>query len=261
MQLDLKLAAEHARLIAGTYEASRRAQSSFLSVLYLVLQTKVMVNDDGTISVSDLQGLNGQPKKWRERAPFVWGEVGGKERLAAKVENGKVVMFSVDELSPYMMFQPVPWWKSSAWLLPLLLGGLAAVLLTAAGWPTAAIVRRRYGVPFSLTGIEARAYRLIRVACISTIAILGAWAATIAPIATNVFLFSTRLDPWIRTLGILSLVVFVGAAAIALWNAWVVCTGKRSRVAKLWNVVLALGYVPILWVAVAFNLIGFSVNY
>lgn len=259
--VEAKVAAEHARLMAGTYESSRRAQSSFVSLIGLAGPVTVAATESGSIIVPAIQGLNGQPKQWREVAPFVWHEVGGKERLAARVENGRVVMFSVDGVSPFAMFQPVVWWKSPAWLLPLLIAALVALLLTTLAWPIAAAVRRHYGVKLGLTGREARARLLTRLAGIAVIITLAAWVATLAPIATDLFVFAPRLDPWIRTLRVLSLLVFPGAAALALWNARLVWSGKGGRLYKLWSAVLSLACVGVVWVATVFRLMGFSANY
>jgi CubicO group peptidase (beta-lactamase class C family) len=259
--VDAKVAAEHARLMAGVYESSRRVQSSFLSLLYLPGQVRVTVTDEGALSVPALVGLNGQPKKWKEVAPFVWREVGGKERLAAKVENGKVVMFSADEVSPFMVFLPASWWRSSAWLQPLLGGALAALLLTAVAWPVSAIVRRRHGVASGLTGSDARAYRLMRIVSIAILIAFAAWAGTVVRLETDLTLFSSGLDPWIWTLQLLGTVVLVGGTAIALWNARVTWSGKRGRFAKLWSLILVVACLAVLWVAVVFKLIRFSADY
>jgi CubicO group peptidase (beta-lactamase class C family) len=259
--VDSKLAAEHARLMAGVYESSRQVQSSFLSLIYLAGQVTVTLTEQGALSIPAFQGLNGQPKEWVEVAPFVWREVAGKERLAAKVENGKVVMFSADEVSPFMVFLPIPWWKSSAWLLPLLVGALAALLLTVVAWPIAALIRQRHGVAFDLTGSEARAYRLIRVAALAIIVTIVAWGWTVALLETNLTLFSPRLDPWIWLLHLLGIVVFVGAVVVALWNARMTWIGKRGRFAKLWSLILVVACLAVLWVGVVFKLIGLSANY
>lgn len=69
-RVDDKTAAEHARLIAGTYENSRRVDSSFFSLLGLAGPIKVIANDDHTISVPMATNLAGVPLKWREIEPF-----------------------------------------------------------------------------------------------------------------------------------------------------------------------------------------------
>lgn len=260
-KVDAKTAAEHARLIVGLYDNSRRSQTSFLSALNLVGQVKVVANDDGTIGVPDLTGLNGEPIKWREIAPFVWREVGGKQRLAARVEDGRVVRFSIDEISPFMMFEPVPWWRSSAWLLPLLIAGLCALAATAIAWPVSALVRRHYGARYALAGRDAKAHRLVRIAAAAALVTFLAWGVTIAAMMSDFSLLSPGLDGWIWILKLLALVVFVGAAAIALWNAFVVVRSGRGWLAKLWALVLAVACLAVLWVAIVYRLIAFGGGY
>jgi CubicO group peptidase (beta-lactamase class C family) len=259
--VDPETAADHARLMAGIYKTSRRAQSSFLSLAFQLSQVRVAVGQDGQLAIPALTGLNGQPMAWREVEPFVWHEVGGKERLAAKVEDGEVVMFGVDSSSPFEMFQPVPWWQSWAWLMPLVSIALAAVLLTVAAWPIGAALRRRYGVTPSRSGSAAKVYRLLRFANIAIIAVLAGWAGIVSLVSTNIFAFSPRLDPWILILRLATLVVLPGAAAIAIWNARCAWSERRGWDSRLWSVMLVFSCAVLLWVAIAFNLIGFSVDY
>jgi hypothetical protein len=164
-------------------------------------------------------------------------------------------------VSPFTMFQPVPWWKSSALLIPLLSGASAVLLLTAIAWPVAAVVRRRYGVAPSLTGPPARVYRLVRIACLATIVILVAWAWMVAHLATDLTFFSSRLDPWVMLVRVSSLVVLTCAVALGLWNGWVVWTGNRRWLARAWSVALALSFLVVFWMSAEFKLIGFSTNY
>ena len=104
-------AVEHSRLVAGLYASSRRAETTFFATVGLLGQFRVNANADGTLVIPPLTGLNGQPKVWREVAPFVWREVGGKERLAAKIENGRVRFLGYDASSGIEVFVPVPAWR------------------------------------------------------------------------------------------------------------------------------------------------------
>jgi CubicO group peptidase (beta-lactamase class C family) len=260
-EVALQVAAEHARLMSGRYEMSRRAQSSFFSFLNLAGQDKVSANGDGTLDVSFMHGLAGEPLKWKEIEPFVWREVGGKTLLAAKIENGRVARFSVDGLSPIAVLEPVPWWRSAAWLLPLLLIGAAALASTALLWPVAALVRRRYGAVLDLSGTPLKAYRLSRIAAAAVVVILAAWVGTLGAMLSNLRLLSPSFDWWFWVLQLLSLVVFVGAAAIALWNVRVVWTARRGWFSKGWSIVLVVSTLTVVWAALAYKLIGFDVNY
>src|SRR5262245_51256583 len=100
VNIDAKTAAEHSKLIAGRYDDSRRADTTFLSLLNLVGQTKVSVNEDHTLTVPLLPSPSGAPLKWREIEPFIWREDDGKALMSAKVENGRVTRFSLEPVSP-----------------------------------------------------------------------------------------------------------------------------------------------------------------
>jgi CubicO group peptidase (beta-lactamase class C family) len=260
-RVDGPTAEAHARMMAGTYDNSRRAESSFLRLLSLMGPAKVSVNPDTTISLSLLTGLNGEPKRWRETSPFVWREVDGKNLLAAKVENGRVAMLSGDEISPFMMFLPTPWWRSPGWLVPLVCASVAVLVLMLILWPVAALVRRRYRAKFPLDGPEAVAHRRMRLAAAAVVVVLAAWTWTLTQLLSELSALSTKTDPWLWILQLLSLVAFVGAAGVALWHARVVWAGKRGWTARAWSAVLVLACATLLYVAVVFRLIAFDVNY
>jgi uncharacterized membrane protein len=78
---------------------------------------------------------------------------------------------------------------------------------------------------------------------------------------TNFNLLKPSMDPWLWFLQLASLIVFVGGAALGLWNAWVVVRSSRKWYAKVWAVVLALSLLVVLWVALTHHLIAFDVNY
>src|SRR5207248_11506449 len=131
--------------MAGTYTFSRRKHTISRSLFSCSSEPFSSLTVMVPSLLNELKGTDEQPKKWREIAPFVWRNAVGGDRLAAKVENGRVVRFGYDEY-PFMLFEPVPWWWSSGWLLPLWIAGLVALALTTLAWPTSALVRRRYGV-------------------------------------------------------------------------------------------------------------------
>ncbi len=260
-EMDVATAAEHAGLMAGRYVNSRRSASNFLAVLNLFGQVQVTAQPDGTLIVPALLDLAGQPRAWREVEPFVWREVGAGTRLAAAVDSGRVDRFSVDPLSPFMVFEPVPWWRSSAWLIPALVLGLVALFLSAIFWPVRALVRRRFGARLALSGRDLQAYRLTRIAALAVLLVLAGWAIMLSYVLSDYTRLTSSLDALWWLLQIAGLVVFIGAAVITLWNLWVVWTGKRSWFAKIWSPVLAASCLVVLWVAFAFKLIALTVNY
>ncbi|MBC7988232.1 MAG: hypothetical protein H7Y19_01450 [Luteimonas sp.] len=256
-----KQAAEHARMLSGTWSSTRRSDTTFFNLFELLGQLKVGVGPKGELVVESWKGLNGKPVHWVETSPFVWRDANGHERIAAKVVDGKAVRFSFDMIAPFIVFERPAWYKNSAWLSPLLYGGLLAMLLTVLLWPVTAVVRRTYGAPLKLERNEIRAYRLVRIAGLLTLLTAAGWLAFVAALETNLDNVTSAMDPFIWLLEIASFVVFIGGFAVALWHAWIVWRGNRRWPAKLWSIVLVIAALAVLWVGIAFNLISFGVNY
>jgi hypothetical protein len=243
-------------MIAGGYTVSRRIETSFASLLNLFGEAKVSENPDGTISVSAVVSPSGVPAKWREIAPFIWREEGGKDLLAGKVVGGRVTRFSFGEVSPFEMYDRTAGWKSPSWLVPLLVGSVLALVLNSLAWPVSALTRRHYRVAYGLSAPEAGAHRLVRIAGLVVAVVFLAWIATIFSMVSVLDLIS-KLGGLVVVLRILSPPVFVGGAAVGVWWAWVVFGGQRRWFAKVWAGVLAASLLVLLWVAVAFHLISF----
>jgi hypothetical protein len=253
-------AAKHAAMMTGHWVNSRRSESSFINAIGLASQVKVSA-DKGQL-VLPVPGLNGQPKRWVETAPFVWREANGHARLAAQVVGNKVVRFSFDEVSPFMVFEPAQWYKSAGLLLPLLGVSLAALALTALTWPVAAIVRRRYGAALALDPRGKRAFRLSRLAVIMILAALVGWAVTVTTLFSSLENLSASTDLLIRFFQVFGTIAFVGGFAVLAWHLYVVWSSRGRRwTSRVWSIVLAMSALVILWVAFAFKLISFGVNY
>lgn len=260
-RVDAATARDHARMMVGTYNKTRRLESSFLKAMELAGQVTVSLDRDGGIVLSVAPGLDGKPRKWVEIAPFVWREQDGKMRLAAKVEKGRVVRFSVDSGSPYIAFDRVPWYLSTAWITPAFLAGLGALLLTAIAWPAAALIRRRYGAKTGLSPAALKSYRLTRGFAALAVAVVVGWILFVSKLVRDFSSLSGELDGTLIALQILTPVVFFGLFASAIWNIRHVWTGKRGRFAKFWSILLLLSAVILLWVAIGFHLIGFDTRF
>ena len=259
--VDEKTAAEHTRLISGNYVLSRRLETNLISVLNLMSGVSVAPNDDGSISVSILNGPHGKPSKWREVAPFVWKEDGDNTRLAAEVVDGKVTHFSFDDFAPIIWFQRAPAATSPAWMMPATVASLTILLLTVLTWPVAALIRRRYRQPHPFAGRELRAYRWVRYGALASALAIVAWGGLAIAMLSDLAMMTSALDPWILTLHILgSIAVFVGLA-LAIWHLIVVWSGKRRWTSKVWSVLLVLATAMLLWLAISYHLVGLSVEY
>jgi len=259
--VDATTAKEHAHLLAGYYESSRRAETSFMSIGALASPLKVEVGKDNLVSVSLFKGRNGATRYYREVEPFVWRDTHSGWRLAAKVVDGKVQRLSIDEVSPFMVLEPTPWWRSPVWLLPAVCVGFVALLLTALLWPVAAIVRRRNHLTLQLAGRDERARLISRIAAVAISVVTIAWLILFAQAMSQTSKLAPALDPWLFVMHLASLIAYVGGAAALLWAAVIAWTGKRSASGRLWTTVLALSALALLWMAWVYHLTAFTSRY
>jgi CubicO group peptidase (beta-lactamase class C family) len=260
-EVDAETAKQHAKEMAGLYENSRRSETGFVTLANLASQLKVVATEKGSISVDAFTDAAGKPRQWREIAPYVWRDTSSSDRLAAKVENGRVVRLSIDPYSPFMVFEPVPWWRSSSWLLPMVVVALSALTLTVLAWPISALVRRRYGVRYELTGRDAKAHRVVRITALVVLAVVLAAVGLLVAMFSDYDNLSPSKDIFVHALRLLAAIVLPVGALVGLWNAAQVLQSRRRKWAKFWSIVLAVSFVALLWAGYVFRLMGYSANY
>ena len=262
------VAREHAALMAGHYDGSRREETTFASFVTLLSQVTLTADDRGRL-VTPFAKLNGESKTFEEIAPFLWREVDGKTLLAAKLVNGKVALWGTGD-DPTGVYTPTPAWRRSNWLLPLLLFSVTALIVTALAWPITTVVRRHYGAVLAREGTAARAYRWIHITAVSQTVVIAAWLTIIFGMMATFYItwlpyfISSSMMKWIFIAHVLSVVILPLATLVTLWNAWVIFTtrtGWRNAFSRLWSVVVAASSLTVLYVAVIFHFIGFGVAF
>lgn len=259
--IDPATARQHAGMMAGTYANSRGFKTTFLSFLGLISPVTLGVNAQGGLHAPAVTGLGGEPRRWIEISPFVWRDVESGERIAARVQDGEVVRWSFDTVSPFMMFDRVPWYRDAAWLRPLFFAAFAVVLLTALAWPVGALNRRRYAARLPFQGRRLGVYRSTRGLAWLAVAVLVGWAALIMIGLENLTFLASGITTPLVVLQILSPIVFFGLFGFAAWSLWLTSREKRGWFSKTWAVLLLLAAATLLWVALAFNLIGFGLKF
>lgn len=252
-------ALEHARVVAGNYAVSRRAETTFFRLFTLLGQASIVANDDGTIEIPMLTGINGQPKRWREVQPFVWREVGGRELLAAQMQDGRVRQIASDSLGGIMTFLPVPAWRSATWILPALSIAMGVMLLTAIAWPINAWRRRKRGETVALSAREVTLQRGVRALAVLYVIFALGWLLLVQA-GNDLAAYDGRLNFWFGFMNLIGLVGAVGVV-VAIWNAATAWTAKRGWKSTTWASALALSAVLLTWFGFAFNLIRFKIEY
>jgi CubicO group peptidase (beta-lactamase class C family) len=113
--------------IEGTYETTRRADSTRMRLGALFEQRQASVNKDGELSMSGHKDLRGHIVKAKPIGKDLWQEVDGQERVfAIRDESGKIVRLASDFAG--VQGQRVPWYDNGRWVRPA--AGISLLVLT-----------------------------------------------------------------------------------------------------------------------------------
>ncbi|WP_419808269.1 serine hydrolase domain-containing protein [Sphingomonas sp.] len=260
-RVDAKTAAAHAQAMTGLWQNSRRSASSFLALVSFLGETAVTTGKDGELVIDSLKGPGGGVRHWVEIAPWLWRATDGHDRLAAQVVNGRVVRWSFDGISPFMMFDRVPAGVASSWLKPLLYLSIAVMLLTFLYWPAGAFIRRRYKAPLAVEGPARRAYRATRVMAGLEVLLVVAWLGMVTWLFGDLSNLSDATDLPVMLIQIATAIITVGTVAIAAWNVRLTWRDGRRWTRKLWSVLVLLAALVGLYFAITFNLMAMTVHY
>ena len=256
----LKTARQDGALVAGAYEVSRRSDSNMLRIAGVLNQPKVTLNGDNTISLDVITDLAGNPKKFREVAPFRWQEVNGPSQFIAVMKDGAVQRIYTSDLPPIEAITPAPLLRG-AWNFYVFVAMFAMLALTAFFWPIKAILRWRYKAPFALEGRQAALYRLSRLAALCDVAFLGGFLALFTYGNENLEVFSASFDWAFRILQAIGILGLLGTIAM-VWN-FRAGLGNSTRPwwTKASDLLLALAGLAFVWFVIADKLITLSLNY
>ena len=205
-------AKEQAKRVSGNYLVSRRDDTKFLRLLYLLEQTKVYPSpkDEGAIEISALTGYNEQPKKWEPIGNGVFRAVNGQEKVVFQKDPlGRDEM--VTEYPFFDFFRP-PAYLDAKIVLPVAIVSLSLVVLALILWPVGAWVRKHYGRRLELPPGELRLRKWTRWVCLLYFVLVAGYGIIIIKGLSDLDLFTPKLDPWLHVLQVI-------AGARADWDA------------------------------------------
>jgi CubicO group peptidase (beta-lactamase class C family) len=250
-------AAQDASAVSGRYMASRRSENTLLKAFSLLGQAKVTVNSDGTISVSDLKDLNGQPKKLAEVGSLLYRDVNDQDHVAF-TRNAGYLILAFD--FPAIVLLKAPWYENSGLHLPLVIGSLSVFLLTLILWPVGAILRRHYGHALTLDPAERRLRLWVRLVCVFNIVFVAGFAVFFSAAQNNIGLFSPRYHPLLRILQLVGWLGLLGGL-IVIYNMIQAWTRRRWLWTRLADTMIALACLAFTWFVFTWNLLTWNLNY
>ena len=136
-------AGERARELAGDYRSLTVSESSWERVLGVMTRTDTVgATDEGYLTTTT---LGGETRRWVERRPGVYEEVGGSDRLVFRVdEDGRATHMFRHSFGP-STYERVPWYESLTVLQAVLGAGVVAFLSVVLLWLGGPVWRRWRG--------------------------------------------------------------------------------------------------------------------
>jgi CubicO group peptidase (beta-lactamase class C family) len=256
-------ATEQCRKVAGNYLVSRREDTKFLRLLYLLEQTKVYPSpsptDAGTIEISALTDFSQQPKKWEPIGNGVFRELHGQDKVVFQKDP-----LGRDELVteyPFFDFFRPPAYLDSKLFLPVAMVSLAVIVLGLILWPVGALVRRHYGRRLDLLPGERRVRLWTRLVLLLDVILIAGYATVVIKGLSDLDLLTPKLDPILHVLQALAALALIGTlvALVGMARAW----GSRQRGiwSKLGETLIFLSTVGLAWVILAGRLLHVGPSY
>jgi hypothetical protein len=122
-------------------------------------------------------------------------------------------------------------------------------------------MRRAAGKQSSDCPALRRLKLLTRAAAVIDLLYLAAWMILLTPVLSlSLDVYSTALDPVVRTLQFCGLLT-IAAAAFGMFSVWRTYPLPVSRLYKIWNGLLAAAMLGVVWIAWMGSLLGFNLNY
>ena len=252
-------AVEHGREVVGMYESSRRSGDSFLKSFYVLGQLQVSMAENGDLLATLLPDPAGQPQRWHEVEPWVWQAVDGGERLVVRLDDGNVTALTMDPYSSILEYTPVPWFRSAALLIPLVLASLAVLILLLLAWPIGKMIRWYHAVP-SASVSRGASWLAVRVTAMAVLLVLALWTGLFVYAMDDFSRFSTPLEPWLRTLQWASLAAVL-AVGSGLWETSVVWSRPVPWLRRVGSVAFVLAALALTWAMYVGGLFSHSLNY
>ncbi len=248
-------------LLVGDYQLTRRIQTTLLSFVYLLGQSSIAMDADGTLAVSGIETFGGATKHWREVAPFLWRDTVGHDRMAARVENGMVKAVWFDETVPAFVLQRVPAFNDKRWIIPLLVVSSVVLFVVALSWPVGALIRRSSGRNLVRAPTRAWAACMVGVTAAADLVFVVGMIATLISMAGSALTYDASTDWTYRLFQVFGLVGLFGVLAGA-WNLVEVWRDRASTwLARSASVLVAAALVCVAILGVDLHLLTWSLNY
>ncbi|MGI5952142.1 MAG: serine hydrolase domain-containing protein [Brooklawnia sp.] len=241
----------NAEQLAGSYELSRRAESTFVHTYSAI--SKITAQPDGTggISLSGITGMDGVPLRFIEVEPGLWQSDRTSDQLSVSMDEDG----SVEAIGLHPAFVLTPMSASRAGLVPAVVVAVIVLLVAVLAWPIRAIAGVGFNRPLKQSRTDRNLRMLGLLAAVAVLAALALWFV----VAMQIMTFSGVSQLALRTAQLLTLTGVLGLIPAA-WRAVRQFRGRQWWRAAL-ATVLAVGFIAWTYVALTGGLLTPSVHF
>ncbi|MGH9829897.1 MAG: hypothetical protein ACREDR_42340, partial [Blastocatellia bacterium] len=247
-----------ARRVTGSYLISRRSDDSLFRLLSVLGDLKVTANSDGTIESDAFKNPSGQPEIFEEVGSLQYREKDGQNRLDFITDKTGKLAAVMD--FPVFIFQQVPFYLRSGFVIFVLVGALVVFALNILLWPVAAAARRHFERKLELSPAARRQRKVIRVVCVWNLVVALAWGLGLSGALQQIGSLNRHLDPRLHFLQVLWVVAIVGMLAGIYSALRTLVDNARWWGDRLACGVSALAFAGFFWVLWAFNFLNFHLQ-
>jgi CubicO group peptidase (beta-lactamase class C family) len=248
---------EELKAIEGAYEATRRAQTTKLSLGNLIGQSDAKVDKDGVLKVDDFKDLRGHVRKWKPIGKDLWQDENDQRLMfTIRDSSGKIARIAVD--FPGVQFERVSWYENSNWILPVLICSLAILGMVVAA-SLLRLGRRIFLSKRTRLKEQPGTLRLTagpRLSAFAWIILVVGTAILMARLDSETMLPTRALDKYFVLMNLVTgAAIFLSIFAIlAGWRIW-----RRSELRTISKVkfsLVAAACLFLTWFSVHWHLIG-----
>jgi CubicO group peptidase (beta-lactamase class C family) len=243
--------------IEGTYQSTRRADSTKLAVGNLFEQRTATVDKDGVLHFEGVKDLRGHPMKWKPVSKDLWEGIDEQQPLfTIRDEPGEVVRLAFD--FPGVQAERVPWYENGKLVLSAVggsLGILGLVVFATLLRTGKRIFLRKRPRPAPQPGTHWLPF-VSKLAAWVWVALLGSIFIFFAVAGDDMNPPTPAWDKWFYLVNaVTALALFLGLFAvisgIRVWRR-----SELRRITKVKFSLVALACLILGWFAIHWNIIG-----
>jgi CubicO group peptidase (beta-lactamase class C family) len=243
--------------VEGTYQSTRRADSTKIRLNNLFSQRTASLDKEGVLQLGDVKDLRGHTIKWKPIARDLFQQVDGQRRLfAIRDGNGKVLRLAYD--FPGVQAERVAWYDSAGFVYTLCAASvaiLAAVILASLYRVGRRLLFKNRPKPSPQPGTEWLP-RTTRIAAWLWLALLGGIFGFLASTGDDLAPPTHTWDKYLYLVNTLSAIAIL-FSLLAIGSGLIVWLrpGLR-RITQIKFSLVALACLVLSWLTIHWNILG-----